>query len=200
MGFLEQYGVDTSEKIEPGRKLAPAGHHYFEIGDSVVKKGTKNKPKDVFQVIEYQLSDADGNPTGSVDERFTLLDGGVYNDRAKQSVGMLDMQLKRLGFEGGVDDPEFTADNLVGIRGKLEGVHNVSGDRVYANVRNVQVIEDDDADDNVYADNRTETAKAADKDAGADPDEQPAEEKPARRRAAAARAPRQSSAAENPWG
>lgn len=195
MGFLDDFGVDSNDIIAPSFKIAPEGRFFFEIGEAKVQKGTKNAPRDVAFIIEYQLSDADGEPQGSASERTQMKVDGKYTDRCKQSMGYLDIRLKALGFEGGLNDPDFTADNLVGLRGTLEVVHTKQGDRVYANVRNVKLSEDEDSDDNAYEDNRTETAKAADEESGNEPDE-----KPKRGAAAAARkAPRASAGTENPW-
>lgn len=190
MGFLDDFGVNSDDIIAPSFKIAPEGRFFFEIGEAKVQKGTKNAPNDLAFIIEYQLSDADGDPQGSASERTQMKVDGKYTDRCKQSMGYLDIRLKALGFEGGLNDPEFTPDNLVGIRGTLEVVHTKSGDRTYANVRNVKMSEDD-SDDNSYDEEPAEAHYTSDGD-GTNP--------PKRGAAAAARkAPRESAGTENPW-
>lgn len=156
MSFLDQYGITEDQiKEASGYKLAPLGHHRFEIGDAKVQKGTKNRPKDLAFIIEYQLSDFDGNPTGSVRDRFLMKENGVVTDKASTSLGWFERRLRDLGFEGGSADPDFNGpDDLVGLRGTLEVTHQTSGDRVFDNVRNVEVDKrtTEDSSANEYAD------------------------------------------------
>lgn len=145
MSFLDQYGINPEDIQEAGFKLPPAGVHRFEIGDAKIQKGTKNNPHDTAFIITYQLSDADGEPVGKTDERRVIKQGNKVTEKAKGELGWLDRRIKDLGFAGGLADPEFHGpDDLVGIRGTLEVKHNVSGDRKYANVYNVEVDEGDD--------------------------------------------------------
>lgn len=150
MGFLDDFGIKSDDVTAPiyERKLPAAGHHLFEIGDAAVRKGTKNKPQDIMFLIEYQLSDADGDPTGSSSEWFTMKQNGEVTEYCSQQLGYLDLRAKNLGFKDGLNDPEFSAENIIGIRGKLEIVHNkgkgANSDRTYANVKNVTEFEDDE--------------------------------------------------------
>lgn len=148
MGFLDDYGIGSDDIQEPTfeRKLPAAGTHLFEVGDAVVKKGTKNKPTDVNFLITYQLFDADGDPTGSAEEWFLMKENGQVTDRVKDKLGWLNVRAKSLGFSG-IEDPEFSADNCIGIKGRLEVVHNKSGDRTFANVKNVKADADTSDDD-----------------------------------------------------
>lgn len=148
MGFLDDYGINKDQVQEAGFRLAPEGKFEFEIGSAKVQKGTKNKPDEQAFVVSYQLSDADGNPKGSTDERWVMKQAGKVTERAAQSLGFLDQRLKHFGFEGGLEDPDFTSpDDLVGIRGTLEVVHTISGERKFANVRNVTAFAPGDEDD-----------------------------------------------------
>lgn len=155
MGFLDDLGVSRDQVVDPGRKLAPEGKWEFEIGAAKRQKGTKNRPQEEAVIFTYQLSDADGDPKGSVEERWVVKEGGKVTQLVLEKLGFLDLRLKTLGFEGGIEDPEFTSvDDVVGIRGTLEIVHKVSGDRKFANVRNVEAFggaaEEDDS--NEFAD------------------------------------------------
>lgn len=154
MGFLDEYGFGEDDVKTPTfeRKLPAAGTHNFEIGEAVVKKGTKNQPNNVSALITYQLSDADGDPTGAAEEWFLMREDGKVTERVQEKLGWLDLRAKSLGFEGGINDPEFSMDNLIGLTGRIEIVHNKSGERTFANVRNVTVdTPDSGADDNEFA-------------------------------------------------
>lgn len=151
MGFLDDYNIDKATITAPGRALAKEGRYLFEIGDAVVRKGTKTKPKDVFLLITYQLTDSSDNPAPAVEDRFWMKRDGKYDGTCKQSLGYLDGWLKRAGFEGGLEDDEFTSpDVLVGLRGKLRVEQSKSGDRTYANARDVTFLEADDDEDNDF--------------------------------------------------
>jgi hypothetical protein len=176
MGFMDDYGLDATQIQAPGRAIAKEGRYLFEIGDAVVRKGTKNKPKDVFLLITYQLTDADDNPAPAAEERFWMKRDGRYDDTCKQSMGYLNFFLQRAGFEG-VSDPEFTPDALVGLRGKLRIEQNKVGDRTYANAKEVEFLERDDDEDNSFA-------------------AEPAKAEPKKR---AAKEPVTSPAADSPW-
>jgi hypothetical protein len=142
----------------------------------------------VFLLITYQLSDASGEPQNPAEERFWMKRNGVYDDTCKQSMGYLDFFLKRAGFPGGLEDPEFTPDNLVGLKGKLKIEHNKKGDDVFANPREVEFFDAaaDDDEANTFVDDV--------------PDDVAAEVKaPRRRPAAAAKEPVASPAADSPW-
>lgn len=200
MGFLDDYGVSGETVTAPTRKLAKEGRYYFEIGDAVLRKGTRNAPKDVFVLFTYQLTDADDEPAGSVDEKFWVRRNGVYDDTCKQSMGYLDRRLKDAGFELGVDDPEYTNDNVIGLRGKLRVEHSTGRDnRIFANPRDVEFILSDDDDEPVsdepsdYDDNDPRQDKAAANKAAKEP------AAPARA-ARTSRAAKPSPAADNPWG
>lgn len=183
MGFLEEYGIKEDEIQEAGFKLPPTGRARFEIGDAKVQKGTKNKPGEQGFIVTYQLSDFDGEPIGKADERWVMKQDGKVTPRAAQSLGFLDLRIKQLGFIGGLNDPEFTGpDALVGIRGTLEVIHNTQGDRKFANVRNVEVDENDaeESDDNEFAEPVPEDIAAPTKaqtrrKAPAKPKDEPAE-------------------------
>lgn len=151
--FLDEYGIKAEDIKEAGYKLPPVGVHNFEIGDAKVQKGTKNKPGETAFIIVYQLSDADGEPVGKADERRVIKEDGKVTAKAQGELGWLDRRLKDLGFEGGLQDPEFSPDALVGIKGTLEIKHNTSGDRKFANVYNVEVdsARDAESDDNEFA-------------------------------------------------
>jgi len=163
MGFLDDYGIKKEQIQEAGFKLPPVGRHNFVIGDAKIQKGTKNKPGEQAFIINYQLSDADGDPTGKADERRVIKQDGKVTDKAATDLGWLDRRIKDLGFPGGLEDPEFEGpDSLPGIRGTLEIVHNTSGDRKFANVQNVEVAEsgDDEDEDNQFAEDVPEDIAA----------------------------------------
>lgn len=163
MGFLDDLGIKQEQIQEAGFKLPPEGRHRFVIGDSKVQKGTKNKPGELAYIISYQLSDADGEPTGKTDERWVMKQDGKVTPRAQESLGYAELRLKQLGFAGGFSDPEFSVDAPVGIRGTLEIIHQTQGDRKFANVRNVEVDDNDASEDdesNEFAEEPAEEAPA----------------------------------------
>lgn len=165
--FLAEYGIKKEQIQEAGFKLPPVGRHNFVVGDAKVQKGTKNRPDETALVITYQLSNADGEPTGKAEDRYLMKVKGEVTPRCEESLGYAEERLKHLGFTGGFADPDFTGpDALVGIRGRLTIEHNngkgSNADRKFANVRGVEVDgggHEDDTD-NVYADDVPETVEA----------------------------------------
>ena len=139
--FLDEYGIAEDQIKEAGFRLPNVGRHNFVVGDAKVQKGTKNKPGELAFIITYQLSDADGESTGKADERRVMKENNKVTEKAERDLSWLDRRIKDLGFPGGLKDPEFSPDALVGIRGTLEIVHNTQGDRKFANVQNVEVAD-----------------------------------------------------------
>lgn len=144
MGIFDDYGIDPDEIKESSFDIED-GTYNFEIAEAENLDGTNNKPDTTFHIIDYQLTDEEGDSVGSTREWFTLAeDGDPETKRAKQSQSFLKSRLKSLGITGealkGYDGSE-----IVGLTGVLQLKSTpgtgVNKGKTFQNVKNVRLAE-----------------------------------------------------------
>lgn len=169
MSIFDTLGVNWDEIEKGGFTTPPDGFYTFEISEADLRRGTKNKPDDLFYVIDFGLAEA-----GSKQEWFTVAENGELTERARKSLGFLKSRLADLGVDDSDFDPETT--DLSGVTGTLELVTRNG----YQNIRNVtadEVEDEEESDTDAQIKARVQAKRAAREKSAPKP---PAKAKPAR--------------------
>lgn len=194
MGIFDEFGIDPSAIKESSFDIED-GTYYFEVAEAEIQEGTKNNPDTTMFYIDYQLTDEDGDTAGSTRAWYTMAeDGDSETKRVQQSLSFFKADLKRLGV---TDLANFDGSEIIGRKGVLQ-LKSTPGkgqnrDKVYQNIRNLRLTEEEEASSPVVK-------KAPAKSAKAEDDAAIKERVKAKQAARAAAEPEDEADDENPFG
>lgn len=145
MGIFDDFGVDPDKVKEAGNFNVEDGVYHFEVAEAEILEGTAKKPDTTFFYIDFQLTDEDGDPVGSVRTWYTMAeDNDSETAQAVRSQGFLKSDAKALGV---TDMHAFDGSEIIGVKGVLRLVSTpgkgASKGKIFQNVRNIRRVEEE---------------------------------------------------------